>query len=182
MGGIFMEPISGMSSGAIPSPAAAVKEAPKAQRPEKETRGGPIPSARDEYVPEEKQEPMGRYWLGQDEEGRPKVYFDDPERAAGAPGKREEGPDAGSPDQNKAAAPEKKAAGGKKAEICRGSTDKVDREIEKLKKKREELERQIGLETDETKRKELERKLTQVEGELRQKDNDAYRRRHTVFS
>jgi len=177
-----MEPISGMISGAIPSPAAAVKEPPKVQRPEEKTQGSPIPSARDEYVPEEKQAPTGRYWLGQDEDGRPKVYFDDPERAADAPGKQEERPDAGSADQNKAAAPEKKAADGKKAEICRGSTDKVDREIEKLKKKREELERQISLETDETKIKELERKLTQVEGELRQKDNGTYRRQHTVFT
>ncbi len=178
-----MEPISGMISGAIPSPAAAGIAPSKAQRPEEKTQGSPIPSARDEYVPEEKQGPTGRYWLGRDEDGQPKVYFDDPERAAGAPEKEEKRPNAGSPDQDrKAAAPEKKAAGGKKAEICRGSTDKVDREIEKLKKKREELERQIDLETDETKIRELERKLAQVEGELRRKDTDAYRRQHAVFS
>lgn len=67
-------------------------------------------------------------------------------------------------------------------EICRGSTDKVDREIEKLKKEKEKLQQQIRSETDETKIKELERKLSQVERELNQKDNDAYRRQHSVFS
>lgn len=69
-----------------------------------------------------------------------------------------------------------------KDEICRGSTDKVDREIEKLKRKKEELEASLNTETDETRKKELESKLAQVERELRQKDNDAYRRQRSVFS
>lgn len=69
-----------------------------------------------------------------------------------------------------------------KAEKCTGNTDKVDREIRKLKEKKKELEQQINLENDEKKKKQLEAKLSQVERELRQKDNDAYRRQHTVFS
>lgn len=81
----------------------------------------------------------------------------------------------------KPAAPEKNS-GGRKAERCVGSTDAVDREIQALKRKREELVRQISTETDEGKRKGLEQKLAQVERELAQKDNDAYRRQHTVFS
>lgn len=70
----------------------------------------------------------------------------------------------------------------KKAETCTGNTDKVDREIEKLKKKQAELEQQLNAETDERKIKQLESQLAQVERELRQKDNDTYRRQHTRFS
>lgn len=76
--------------------------------------------------------------------------------------------------------PSDKSEPDSKPEICRGSTDKVDREIEKLKKELEELKQKIGSETDETKIRQLESRLKQVEGELRQKDNDAYRRQHMV--
>lgn len=70
----------------------------------------------------------------------------------------------------------------KRAERCTGDTGKVDREIEKLKRKRAELEQRLNTERDEARREELERRLAQVEAELRQKDNDGYRRRNTVFS
>jgi len=179
-----MEPITGMISGAVhaPSTVADGKALPKIQRSEDKTQSSPIAPARDKYIPEEKQEPSGRYWLGKDGDGQPKVYFDDPERAADAPEKQDELPDADDPDQNRGTdGPEKKASGGK-AESCTCNTDKVDREIEKLKKKREELERQINSETDGIKIKKLEEKLAQVERELRQKDNDAYRRQHAAFS
>ncbi len=151
-----MEPISDMISGTIYSPSTvADAEAPSnVQQPEDKTQGSPTAPAKDEYIPEEKQEPSGRYWLGKDEDGQPRVHFDDPEKKASAD----------------------------KAESCTGNTDKVDREIEKLKKKKEELESQINSETDDTKIKELEKKLTQIERELRQKDNDAYRRQHATFS
>ncbi len=74
---------------------------------------------------------------------------------------------------------------GKRAEKCEGNTDKVEREIKKLKEKKQQLEAQIqsaSASGDEKKIRELEKKLAQVEQELRQKDNDTYRRRHTVFS
>ncbi len=179
-----MEPISGMISGAIRSPStvADVKAPPKVQQSEDKTQSGPIAPARDEYIPEEKQEPSGRYWLGKDEDGQPKVYFDDPQQAADAPEKQDGLPAADDPDQDKEAdGPEKKSSGDK-AESCTCNTDKVDREIEKLKKKQEELERQINSETDDTKIKELGKKLAQVESELSQKDNDTYRRQHSTFS
>lgn len=70
----------------------------------------------------------------------------------------------------------------KRAERCTGDTGKVDREIEKLKRKRAELEQRLNTERDEARRAELEQQLAQVEAELRQKDNDGYRRRNTVFS
>ncbi len=62
------------------------------------------------------------------------------------------------------------------------STDRVDREIEALRRTREELKQRLGSETDADRIRELEKKLSQVERELRQKDNDAYRRQHAAFS
>lgn len=138
--------------------AAGVKEPPQIQRTEAEA---PAPSRApvvDEYIPEEKQEPSGRYWLGRDEDGRPKVCFDDPERADGKP------------------------SDAPKAERCTANTDQVDREIQRLRQRKETLGQQINSQADEAKIRELERKLTQVERELTLKDNDTYRRQHTVFS
>ena len=160
--------IPDMVSGAARSHgAAAVKEPPQVQRSETELPARSRTPVMDEYVPEEKQEPSGRYWLGKDENGRPKVCFDDPERANN--------------ELSDAPAPAKRASGDK-AERCTGSTDQVDREIERLKRRKETLERQISSQADDTKLRELERKLAQVARELAQKDNDTYRRRHTVFS
>lgn len=70
----------------------------------------------------------------------------------------------------------------KSEEKCVGNTDKVDREIEKLKEKQQWLEQQIQtVAGDEQKVRELEKKLAQVEAELRQKDNDTYRRQNSEF-
>ena len=70
----------------------------------------------------------------------------------------------------------------KSEEKCVGNTDKVDREIEKLKEKQQQLEQQIqSAAGDEQKVRELEKKLAQVEAELRQKDNDTYRRQNSEF-
>lgn len=46
----------------------------------------------------------------------------------------------------------------------------------------EALERRRFPETDEAKARDLERQLAQVDSELSQKDNDAYRRQHTKFT
>ena len=46
----------------------------------------------------------------------------------------------------------------------------------------EDLERRRSPETDEAKARDLERQLAQVDSELSQKDNDAYRRQHTKFT
>ena len=77
-----MIPISGVSGGGVQPLTAAEKilGAPRVQKPEEESR--PMKPVMDEYVPEEKQEPSGRYWLGKDQDGQPKVFFDDPEREA----------------------------------------------------------------------------------------------------
>ena len=102
----------------------------------------------------------------------------------------EKGSDSPEADGKKVGQPEAKPDGdnlknkdsGKKTEKCTGNTDKVDREIKKLKGKVKELEQQIqSASGDEEKVKELEKKLTQVKQELSLKDNDTYRRKNTVF-
>ncbi len=70
-----MKPISGMDyDAARPSvPISGERGPQKIQRPEdgsKECRPKPV---MDEYVPEEEEEPSGGYWLGKDDEGRPKI-------------------------------------------------------------------------------------------------------------
>ena len=71
----------------------------------------------------------------------------------------------------------------KKSEECTTNTDKVDREIEALKQKKERLEQQIrSASGNENKIKELEKKLSAIENELKQKDNDTYRRQNAVVS
>ena len=148
-----MMPISGVNPGGAQPLAATEKMlgAPQIQTPEEEPQGRRPKPMMDEYVPEEPREPSGRYWMGRDEDGQPKIYFDGPE------GKKDKG------------------------ETWECNTDKVDREIEKLKKKRQELEQRLNAETDEATIKDLERRLAQVERELKMKDSDAYRRQNAVF-
>lgn len=183
-----MTPVSRVSAGQPLTAAERILGAPKARKPEAENQSRPLKPVMDEYVPEEPQEPSGRYWMGKDEEGRPKIYFDDPERAADAPKQPEAAPDAGKPDADAPEEPEEnKGAKGPERkkdedEVWECNTDKVDREIEKLKKKRQELEQRLNTETDEAKIKDLERQLAQVERELSEKDNDAYRRQHSTVT
>ncbi len=176
-----MMPISGVNTGAVQplTTAEKVLGASKVQKPEEEAQGRQLKPVMDEYVPEEPQEPSGRYWMGKDEDGQPKIYFDDPERAADGPKQPEDAPEAEEPKQagQGAKGPEGKK---NKDETWECNTDKVDREIEKLKKKQQELEQRLNTETDEAKIKDLERQLAQVDRELMQKDNDTYRRQHTT--
>lgn len=180
-----MIPISNNVSRPVPAP--ALREAEKAREarpvsPAASQDKGPLKPVRDEYLPEEKREPYGRYWLGKDQDGSPKIYFDDPEAEDAA---SPEAPRAEDPDGEKEPVSPKKAASpdkGDQEEKCVGNTDAVDREIRKLKEKKEKLEAKLDRETDETRREALERQLAQVENELRQKDNDAYRRQHSTFT
>ena len=95
-----------------------VKRTSHEQRAEDKSEGVPIP--KDEYISSEKSgsKPSGLYRLGQDENGNPKVMYDDPKRAAKA----------------KYVQPKEEPA--KKAEKCTTNTDNVDREIEKLKEEK----------------------------------------------
>lgn len=142
-----------------------VKEASQDQRGEDKNEGIPVP--KDEYISSEKSgsKPSGLYRLGQDENGNPKVMYDDPKRVAKA----------------KDVQPKEEPA--KKAEKCTTNTDNVDREIEKLKEEKKQLEQQIKAAAgDKEKVKVLEKKLAQIEGQLSQKDNDTYRRQNAVIS
>ena len=142
-----------------------VKEASQDQRGEDKNEGIPVP--KDEYISSEKSgsKPSGLYRLGQDENGNPKVMYDDPKRVAKA----------------KDVQPKEEPA--KKAEKCTTNTDNVDREIEKLKEEKKQLEQQIKAAAgDKEKVKVLEKKLAQIEGQLSQKDNDTYRRKNAVIS
>ena len=178
-----MMPISGVSTGAVQplTTAEKVLGASKVQKPEEEAQDRRLKPVMDEYIPEEPQEPSGRYWMGKDEDGQPKIYFDDPERAADAPRQPEDAPEAEEPKQagQGAKGPEGKK---NKDETWECNTDKVDREIEKLKKKQQELEQRLNTEIDEAKIKELEHQLAQVEQELKQKDNDTYRRQNAAYT
>lgn len=122
---------------------------------------GQKPAQQDAYISSEASggKPNGLYYVGQDENGSKKVYFNDPK-------KREKAED---PDNGE--------------EKCVGNTDQVDREIRELKEKKQKLEQQIKEASgDEQKTKELESKLAQIERELSQKDNDTYRRSHSRFT
>ena len=175
-----MMPISGVNTGAVQplTTAEKVLGASKAQKPEKESQDRRLTPVMDEYVPKKPQEPSGCYWMGKDEDGQPSIYFDDPERAADAPKQPEGALGAEEPEgDNGVKNPERK-----KDEVWECNTDKADRAIEKLKKKRQELEQRLGAETDEAKIKDLERQLSQVEQELKQKDSDTYRKQNATYT
>ena len=130
-----------------------------------------IPVPKDEYISSEQsgRKPSGLYHMGKDENGNPKVMYDDPKKAGGVDKKGQPKVGADSPEEDE--------------EKCTMNTDKVDREIKKLKEQKQQLEQQIRKASgDEEKTKELEKKLAQVESELSQKDNDTYRRQHTVIT
>lgn len=159
----------------------AALRAEKAKEAAEEKGSGKLSEPQDVYIRSEKsgKEPVGLYRIGQDENGGRKIFFEDPDKADRADGKEE-------PKAEKADGKKPKVDGdsqGKPAEVCIGNTDKVDREIEKLKEKKRELEQQIrSASGDERKIQELEKKLAQVEQELSQKDNDTYRKQHSEFS
>ena len=138
---------------------------------ETETKGAAkLSEPQDEYVSSRKseKESTGLYRLEQNEDGSREIIFDDLNKPAQTDEKEETKESSNNPE--------------KAGEKCVGNTDKVDREIKKLKGKVKELEQQIqSASGDEEKVKELEKKLTQVKQELSLKDNDTYRRKNTVF-
>ena len=144
------------------------KEAGKAAE---EKNAGKLSEPRDEYISSEKsgQKPTGLYRVGQDEKGSRKIFYDDPKKSASRDEKSQ---------------PKAEGAGqGKPAEECTTDTGKVDREIRKLKEKKQQLQQQIrSASGEEEKVRELERKLAQVESELSRKDNDTYRRQNASVS
>lgn len=142
---------------------------------EKEGNGnkvsGQVTNSEVAYISSEKsgEKPNGLYRVGEDENGNRKIFFEDPNKSGNADRKQQPKVNADKPEQSE--------------EKCVGNSDKVEREIRKLKEKKQQLEQQIRTASgDEKKVKELEKKLAQVENELSQKDNDTYRRQNTTFS
>lgn len=142
----------------------AAQSAPKNQEqlPEEE----PAAAKRDEYVPSEKDEPIGLYSMEQDENGDPEIKFDDPNKTD----KSDKSPNADEPEKEKS-----------ESEECTCNTDKVDRELKRLREKAERLEQQLRSANDEEAAK-LQKQLAAVQSELSQKDNDSYRRSRAEFS
>lgn len=149
----------GMQTDSLRQAMRKAQEEKEARQKEAKAAGGTSPEAarRDEYIPGDAAKPAAK----------PIEEAADP---AAAPEAAPEEP--------------KKAAGGRpeEPEECTANTDKVEREIRKLKQKKEQLKEQLRACEDETEKEKLEQKLQQVEAELREKDNEGYRRRHTEFS
>ena len=100
-----MTPVSSINARAMQALAEPEKSlsAQKVQESQEEAQNRPIRAGKDEYIPEEKSEPFGRYWMGKDEDGQPKVFFDDPEKVVGVPGKSKDTPDPEKADPTKKA-------------------------------------------------------------------------------
>lgn len=138
----------------------------------------------DEYVHGEEPVSAGAYHIAQDDEGNPKISFDNPEMKAAA--KPESKPADSKPEKSDEDNPKKASDSDPKEETkstrCTVDTDKVDREIEKLKKKQAELEQQLaGAQDNPQEAEKLQKQLEQVNQELEMKDNDTYRRQHSQY-
>lgn len=68
-----------------------------------------------------------------------------------------------------------------KSEVTTCDTGEVDRELENLRKRQEDLTQQLRSAAPEQ-AEAIQRRLDQVSRELARKDNDSYRRQHAVFS
>ncbi len=137
------------------NPAAQICSVRSAEKTPKtdEKELGMIPENRDEYVPGEEKEPIGLYSVLPDENGDPRVSFDD----------------------------EKSRSDDPERNTITANTDKVDREIKALRDKEQVLMQKLRS-ADGSAAEDIRRELEQVTAELAQKDNDGYRRQNTVFS
>lgn len=130
---------------------------------------------RDEYIPSEKDEPIGLYNMEYDENGSPGIKFDSPES------KPADKPDKPNKSEDKPEGPEEPEKESSKSEKCVCDTGKVDRELKKLREKAERLEQQLRSASGEEAEK-LQKQLAAAQSELAQKDNDTYRKSHAEFS
>lgn len=126
---------------------------------------------KDKYFYYEKSDakPTGLYRMGHDKNGNRKIIFDDPNKADRADAVKTKEPPKADGDAPK-----------KSAEKCTTDTDRVDREIKKLREKKQILTRQLYICRDVQKVQKLKKELAQVESELSQKDNDTYRRQNAA--
>lgn len=130
---------------------------------------------RDEYIPSEKDEPIGLYNMEYGENGLAGIKFDRPES------KPADKPEESDKPENKPEEPEKSEKEKSESEECTCDTGKVDRELKKLREKAERLEQKLRSASGEEADK-LRKQLAAAQSELAQKDNDAYRRSRAEFS
>jgi len=130
----------------------------------------------DEYIHGEDTKPTGLYKLGRDSNGKPKILYDDPKKAQNA-----DDSDKKQPKADDTGKKQPKADGADDTREYTVNTNKVDREIKKLKEEKKQLEQQLSAaQGDDKKVKELQIKILQIESELNQKDNDTYRRQNSI--
>jgi len=175
----------------------ALERAEKAKEAKQALNGGKVSGKaqepQDEYISREKSgaKPTGLYWLGEDENGNRKIFYDDPKKSKSAETKDGDGSrkiffdDPKKSDRSDGKEASKAKEGQPEKDVKKGSVDtsKVDQEIKRLREKKQQLEQQIrSASGDSEKIRGLEKKLAQVENELRQKDNDAYKKRNASVS
>lgn len=134
----------------------------------------------DRYVPQKPADKAGLYHKVKDQDGNPTLRFDDPSKDD------EDDEDPIKAAEEEKARKEEKAAQEKKKEKAQErkttiNTDRVDREIEKLREEVEDVSQQLRTATGD-RAEELEQKLLLDKIQLRLKDNDTYRRAHSVVS
>lgn len=122
----------------------------------------------DEYVKNDKEaSSAGIYNVEKDENGNPLITFDSPDK-----------PSQESPDTAKAPSEDEKPEIMK----CTVSTDKVDAEIKKLTEQRQSIQQQLKQAENPEEKAALQKQLTNIETELRAKDNDAYRKQNATYT
>ncbi len=131
------------------------------EKPDKPVTGAEYPKKYDEYIPSD----YAKNAMKPDKENGDDKKAESPEKHK-----------AGSPKSGKSPEAPKET---ETSETTTLSTDKVDREIEKLKAKKTSLEQELRT-ADESRRDKIEKELKQVDAELSRKDNEEYRKRHAV--
>jgi len=89
------------------------------------------------------------------------------------------------PTEGKKADDAPKAEGGEptqKSKSATYNTDKIDREIKRLREQKQQFEKQLQSATDPRQAVMLQKQISRLEKELQQKGNDAYRREHAEKS
>lgn len=71
----------------------------------------------------------------------------------------------------------------KNAVKCTVNTDSIEAEIKELKEERKEIQKQINQAADDPDKKaELEKQLSDIEAEIKEKDNDTYKKQHASYT
>ena len=135
----------------------------------------------------------GIYRYERDENGKQIIVFDRPDSSLKSDMEIEEGQEmndelseaaegldenAGQPKKSNESEESGSSDGAMK---CTVNTDKVDAEIKKLKEEKKQIQQKLkNFHGNDEKHKELEKRLSEIDSELRIKDNDAYRKQNAT--